>query len=200
MENFTDKITGNYPNIKILDTSKADLKIITDEEGENGHVWTNIENYKKQVTYIAEKLMEEYPENKELYENNLKIYLNKLEELKPYKADTDEYVISCNEALAYMLDEANLNVISVYTDHDESSLSSGDLANVIEEVKEKNIKAIFIEKNDDLKNAQLISNETGAKIVTLDAGLTGKESKDSYINAMKENLNKIKDVFETEEI
>ena len=195
LENFMDKIINTYPNLKIIDTQNAPLNIVEDEEGKNGHVWNNLENYKMQVQYISEKLQEQDKENAEIYKRNEQKYLEKLDALKPYKSLNKEYVISCNEALAYILDEAGFKTIDVYTDHDESSLSSGKIAEVVDLARKNNIKAIFVEKNDDLKNANIIANETGAKIVVLDANLTGTGTIDSYIKAMQDNYNKIRQIY-----
>lgn len=196
LEHFMDKITRSYPNLKLIDTSKAELETVTDEEDINGHVWNSIENYKKQVNYICDRLSELDAKNSEKYIQNAKEYINKINKINTYRSENTEYVISCNEALIYLLNEANLQVIPVYTDHDESSLSGGKLAEIIDQAKQKNVKAIFVDKNDNLKNAELIENETGIKIVKLDACLTGDNNTDSYINAMEYNYNEIKKTLE----
>lgn len=195
LENFMDKITSNYPKIKIIDTSNTKLDIINDEEGENGHVWNNIENYKKQVNYICNELVKINPEKKDKYVSNTNEYIKKIDGIEKYKAEK-QYVISCNEALAYLLEEANLEILPVYTDHDESSLSSAKLAEVINIAREKNIKVIFIDKNDDVRNANLIANEIGAEIVRLDSCLTGNLEKNAYIDAMNNNFKLIKNILE----
>lgn len=199
LENFIDKITKDYPKLKIIDASKADIKTIIDEEGENGHIWNSIVNYKKQIRYIQGELSKYDEKNRLMYKENADKYIEKIDKIDTYKAENEETVISCNEALAYILNDANLETIEVYTDHDQSSLSSGKISEVIDEAKEKNVKAIFVEKNDNIKNAQIIANETGAKIIRLDAGLTGNFAEDSYINSMTENYKKIKEIFENKD-
>lgn len=195
LESFMDKITTTYPNLKLIDSSEANLDILHDEDEENGHAWTSRENYKKQVLYVAQKLGEIYPENREKYVYNANEYIGKINLLNGFVADKEIYVISCNEALAYMLEEAKLKVLPVYTEHDESSLSGGKLAEVIKLAKENNVEVIFIDKNDDEKNAQLIAKETGAKIVQLDSCLSGIDNKDAYINAMENNYRVMRDIF-----
>ena len=105
-------------------------------------------------------------------------------------------VISCNEALAYILNDVNVQTLEVYTDHEESALSSEKLKEVIEEAKQSNVKAIFIEKNDDRKVAELLEKETGAEIYELDASLTGNMDKDAYINAMTNNYKILRECLE----
>ena len=196
LEIFMDKITKTYPNIDIVDASEANLDLVQDEEGDNGHVWNSIENYKKQVSWIANNLMQKNPENSELYKKNEEQYLTKIDELEVYKAEKEEYVISCNEALAYLLKDANLTVIPVYTDHDESSLSSGKLSEVIDKAKDKNIKAIFVDEKDDTKNAEIIARETGAQIVKLNSNLYGENNADAYLNTMQSNFDILRKTFE----
>lgn len=192
LENFMDKIISSYPKLNIIDASEAELNILEDEHEENGHVWTSIKNYKKQVQFIADKLSKVYPEYKEKIQNNEKAYISKLDSLNTYKAPENTYVISCNEALEYMLEEANLKVISVYSDHDESALSSGKMADVINKAKANKVKIIFIDVNDSDINANILARETGAKIVRLDSCLSGENSKDSYIQAMDSNIDTFK--------
>ncbi len=198
IENFMDKVTQIYPNLNVIDASQSDLNLIKDEDEDelNGHVWNSIENYKKQVSYIATELERINPENAELYSENARKYIEKINKIDLYKTENDEYVISCNEAFEYLLQDANLKVIPVYTDHDESSLSSGIISKVINEAKEKQVKAIVIDEQDDIKNAEIISKETGAQIIKLNSNLYGENDKDSYLNAMKSNFDILRKTFE----
>ena len=197
VENFIDKITENRENLYISDTSKSDLYLIQDENETNGHVWNNTENYIKQIETVKEDLIKNNPENKDKYEQNAEEYTNKIKELENNRFISQErkYVVSCNEALAYILDEANLEVIPVYTDHEESTLSGNMLSDIINEVKNKNINAIFIDKNDDRTNAELIAKETNAQIYVLDSGLSGELDKNAYIDTMNKNYDVLREAI-----
>ena len=197
VENFIDKITENRENLYISDTSKADLYLIQDEDETNGHVWNNTENYIKQIEIVKEDLVKNNPENKDKYEKNAEEYTNKIKELENNRFISQErkFVVSCNEALAYILDEANLEVIPVYTDHEESTLSGNMLSDIINEVKNKNINAIFIDKNDDRTNAELIAKETNAQIYVLDSGLSGELDKNAYIDTMNKNYDVLREAI-----
>ena len=61
-------------------------------------------------------------------------------------------------------------------------------------MKAENIKVIFIDKNDSKSTADVLANETGAKIYTLDSGMSGNNDKDDYLNVMKENMKVLKNV------
>ena len=197
VENFIDKITENRENLYISDTSKADLYLIQDENETNGHVWNNTENYIKQIEIVKEDLIKNNSENTDKYEQNAQNYITKIKELENNRFISQEtkYVVSCNEALEYILDEANLEVIPVYTEHEESTLSGNMLSDIINEVKDKNINAIFIDKNDDRTNAELIAKETGAQIYVLDSGLSGDLDKNAYIETMNKNYDILKEAI-----
>ncbi len=198
IEMFADKIKEEYPNLEIIDTSTVQLDLIQDSEGLNGHVWNDLDNYIEQVEVVLNSLCAENPENTEKYTLNAEAYMQKLNLLKQnsYIAKEGTTVVSCNEALAYLLNDVGIKFIEVYTDHEQSALSSENLSKVIDEVKEKNIKVIFIEKNDDRKTAEIIANETGAQIYELDANLSGDMNKDAFINSMTNNYNILKDCLE----
>ena len=50
-------------------------------------------------------------------------------------------------------------------------------------------------ENDDERNAETIKKETGANIYKLNSCLNGNLEKDSYINAMNENLEIFKEML-----
>ena len=59
-------------------------------------------------------------------------------------------------------------------------------------MKNANGKIIIVDRDDDMKNAQTIANETGAEIYVLDSGTRGSMDKEAYINYMKNNLEQLK--------
>lgn len=198
VETFVDKIRSEYENLEVIDTSTVEMKLIKDSHGINGHVWNSIDNYIEQVQAVLNGLCAGNPENTEKYTENAEKYMAKLNKLKQekYIAKTGTTVISCNEALEYMLNDAKVDIIEVYSDHEESALSTEQLSDVIKEAKEKDVKAIFIAKDDNRKTAETIAKEIGAKIYELDANLSGENDKDSYINNMTNNYKILKECLE----
>ena len=65
----------------------------------------------------------------------------------------------------------------------------------VEIMKKENIKSILVDKEDNLKSAQTLASETGAKIYELQSGLTGDVSNDSYLQAMQNNLMTLKEIL-----
>ena len=91
-----------------------------------------------------------------------------------------------------MAKDIGLQLTSIQTDHEESTMSAEILRNIIDIANSQDIKIIIIDKNDNRANAETIANETDAEIYVLNSGLTGNLDKYAYINAMKENIEILK--------
>lgn len=197
MESFINKLIEANSNMKIIDSSKSITNVIKSEEETNPHIWTSIDNYILQVQTISDSLKEYNAENSEVYEKNAEKYVEELTELKnKYKRELafleGRKAVCLNEAFEYMGEELGLELLTVQTDHEESTMSAEMLKNIINTVKEENIEIIIIDKNDNEANAETIANETGAKIYKLNSGLTGNLEKDAYIKQMEENIEILK--------
>ncbi len=199
LENFMDKVLNTYFDIKIIDSSKSITNKIEDIGEINPHIWTSIENYILQVEEIANQLSEMNPENASIYESNKENYIKKLQALK-LKYNTDltningKRAICLNEAICYLAKEVGLEITSVKTDHEESSLSAETMKELINKMTTQDIKIILVDNEDNKKSAETIANETGAKILTLKSGLTGNMDIDAYIKAMEDNLEQLKQI------
>ena len=197
MESFINKLIEANSNMKIIDSSKSITNVIKSEEETNPHIWTSIDNYILQVQTISDSLKEYNAENSEVYEKNAEKYVEELTELKnKYKEELafleGRKAVCLNEAFEYMGEELGLELLTVQTDHEESTMSAEMLKNIINTVKEENIEIIIIDKNDNEANAETIANETGAKIYKLNSGLTGNLEKNAYIRQMEENIEILK--------
>ncbi len=193
LENFMDKIIQTYPNLKIIDSSKNITNKIEENDGINPHIWTNIENYINQVETIAKDLEEYNPENAQIYINNCDKYIEALNNIKLQYDEKlqklrGQKAIVLNESLNYLTKELEMDITSIVTNHEESTLSADTIKNIINKIKEENIKIIFIDESDDMQNAETLKNETDAQIYKLDSGLNGEEDLNSYIQSITENL------------
>lgn len=197
LEKFMDKILNTYSDIQIVDSSENITNKI-EENGEiNNHIWTSISNYILQVEEITKRLSEINPENKEIYETNKESYIKELKTLQEkYKSEltnlAGKKAVCLNEAFSYLAKEIGLEIISVPTNHEESSLSAEKMKELIETMKAENIKSILVDKEDNLKSAQTLADETGATIYKLQSGLKGSVENNSYLQIMEDNLKELK--------
>ena len=194
MESFIEKILTSNQDMNIIDSSTEAQNVILSEDGVNAHIWTSIDNYILQVKYISKELINKNQENAEVYQKNTDEYVQKLEELKnefetKLQNLDGKKAICLNEVFEYMGQELGMEMTTIATDHEESTMSADMLSSIIDKVKQENVQIIIVDKNDNKANAETIANETGAKILELNSGMTGELDKDAYINQMRENLN-----------
>ncbi len=199
LENFINKIQMAYPNLNIINSSNGITNIIKQEEENNPHIWTSIDNYIKQTENIYQQLCKENPQNEETYTNNYETYIQKLNNLKAnYENQLQNLkgtkAICLNEALVYLAKDLQIQTINIITNHEESTLSAETIKNTIQKMKNENIKVILVGNEDNLNNAQILEKETGAKIYKLETGLTGENDIDSYIKSMTKNLEILKQI------
>ena len=152
-------------------------------------------NYIDEVNEIADELGKIDEKNKEKYLKNADNYCQKIKDLSTKFESLGlegRKTVCLDEGVEYLLKELGMEVTLIETDHENSALSADVVKSMIEQMKEKNVKAIFIEKNSDDKNAQMLAKETGAKIYRIDANMSGDNTLDSYINAMEGNFEILK--------
>lgn len=192
LEEFTDEIISKYSNVKVIDAADLVNDLLVDEEGEtNSHIWLSIDIYINETNKIAHELSSIDPANEQVYKKNSDDYIKKLIDLKRRFSEInvkEKKTICLNESLEYLLRDNKMDITMVETDHEQASISAKTVKDLIEQMQKENIKTIFIDKDDNKKNAEMLANETGATIYTLNSEMNGEKDLDAYIKAMKENL------------
>lgn len=219
MESFIEDIVKNYPELTIIDSSEGiDLLDSTtehhheEEESEeteeseehhgefNGHIWLNPEKYMKQVDNIQNGLSD-YSQNlqKELKTNG-EAYKKKIVELEhEIKLEVvnkeQKEVIIFHDAFAYLAEYLGIEIVYAVNLDDETTLSAGEIAEVIDEVNLHQIKVLFTEEQYGDTIASSIAKETDANVYVIDSLVTGKFNKDAYVNGMKHNMSVLKEAL-----
>ena len=185
MEEFLDGVISDYPNLKIVDASQG-----IDKVEDNAHMWMSIADYMKQVNNIANGLSAIDNANADIYRDNAAVYNSKLEELKGMIPDTyrGSKVVLFSEAYEYLARDLSMEVETVLDLDEEKNISAKEVAETVDVIKQRNIPLIIAEKQYGEKMAEIVKNDTGVKVVYLDTIIRGNYDKDSYINAMRSNI------------
>lgn len=169
------------------------------EEGEyNPHGFMNLSYYQKEVEYLAQELGKKDPKNKEKYEENAKNYIEKVEEIKKEmeetfsQENTSKKIIILHDAFFYFAEEFNLEVVDSLEVESDSGLSAKQIQELINRTKASKAQMILAEKQYSSQVADTISKATDCEVYILDSCVTGEDDKDSYLNAMKSNLEMFK--------
>ena len=198
MESFLDKVTSNYPKLKVIDASQDAQFMFDPNTGDpNPHVWVSILGAMKQVENITQALTQIYPIHEAGYKMNAESYMHKLSvlQVKMQKALSNlpyKQIVTFHEAFSYFASEFNLEVIAVIESEPGKEPSPKELSDLISKVKQMPRKVLFVEPQYTAKTADLIAQETGAVIYTLDPVVTGDGNLDSYLTSMEQNLETFK--------
>ena len=192
MEEFLDDVVSNYPKLKVVDSSKG-----VDALEDNAHMWMSIPCYIKQVENIRDQLSKLDPANADKYNSNSQTYIFKLNELKSMENEVNKgsNVVLFSEAYEYVAKDYEMEVKSVLDLDEEKDISAKEVAETVDVIKKDNVPLIIAEKQYGEKMADIVKDETGVNVVYLDTIIRGDYNKDSYINAMRSNIELLKGAF-----
>lgn len=208
MENFIEKAVETYEDLKVINASDEIIHEHEEEEiehndegelehthehGENAHIWVSISMHIEQIKKIRDELVKIDSKNAEAYIENANHYILKLEDLKARMHQSldnieNKKIVTFHEAFEFFAEEFALEIVAVIEREPGTYPSAGEVANIIDLIRSKEVKAIFVEPQYSRSAADTIARETGVSVYTLDPIVTGELDKDSYIELMNHNL------------
>lgn len=171
-----------------------------DHGEENAHAWMSVASYREQITHITEHLAEILPRYGEFITENSKLYDDKLAELQAEQQELralvkGQEVILFHEAYAYVAKDYGLDVAMVMDLDEERQVSAGEVAEVLEEIKEHGVSLILAEERYGKEMGDTIQKEADVDVVYLDTLNRGNYEKDSYLVGMKSNIDLLRQIF-----
>ena len=198
-----EMIKGAGGNKKEIIVTKG-LTPMTDEKGfgdPDPHAWFDVTNVKTYAENIAKGLISIDPKNESYYNSNLIEYKSKLDSLDKWIKeqinlipDKQRVLITSHDAFRYFGRAYGLEVKGLQGISTEAKIRTEDLKNLIDYVKLKELKSVFIETSVNPKLLEQISSETNAKIGgTLFSDSIGNEEtpEGTYTGAVRHNVNTI---------
>lgn len=219
LEGWVEKVVENLngKNVKIVNTSEhvsllEGVHNHDEEEHEEGeheedthavdpHIWTSPLNALKQAEEIKNALVEIDPSHSATYEANFKQleeslialdeqYKNELKNVK-----RKEFFVS-HAAFGYLANQYGLTQISISGLIPADEPSPSELAGIIKQAKELEVKYILFDPTDVTKISEMVANEIGAKTAILHpvGSLSPKEIEEGqdYLSIMERNLSTLK--------
>ncbi|MCP9490424.1 MAG: metal ABC transporter substrate-binding protein [Solirubrobacteraceae bacterium MAG38_C4-C5] len=147
----------------------------TEEEGFPGdpHIWHDPEAAKQMVDNIAAGLSAADPENAETYERNATAYKQDLDEMATQIRETFEPIppqerklITTHDAFGYFVRAYDLEQVGTVlpTVTTESEPSGQQVQQLVREIREQEVEAIFTEEAVDPSLERQIAEEAGAEV------------------------------------
>ena len=171
-----------------------------DHGEENAHAWMSVASYREQITHITEHLAEILPQYRESITENARLYDDKLAELQAEQKELcalvkGQEVIIFHEAYAYVAKDYGLEVAMVMDLDEERQVSAGEVAEVLEEIKEHGVSLILAEERYGKEMGDTIQKEADVDVIYLDTLNRGNYEKDSYLVGMQSNIDLLRQVF-----
>ena len=176
---WTDKIVSANRDMKIFILSKG-IDLISGEKEDHGdhehmagvdpHFWMS----PREVSIIAENTLKAL---KALYPENEKLFSENFEKLKTDIADVDTHIkevladvktrnfLVFHPALTYFARQYGLEQVAIENMGKEPSPKH--VKEVVQFAIDKNIRFIFIQKEFDRENAQIIADEIGGQVIQI---------------------------------
>ena len=219
LEHYLDKVqqaTGGkaeslsvgdaLPNLKMkADPDEPQEKAEADRNGliDDPHWWNSVINVEKATKIVRDELIKLDPANRADYESNAKSYLAKLAELvewtkrKVAELSRDKRkLVTSHDAFQYLAKDYGFTVYAIEGVSTETEPSDRHIADLIDEIKKQQVKAIFLENTLNPKVTVEITRETGAKIGgTLYADGLGKGDGSTYDGMVRHNITTIVDAL-----
>jgi ABC-type Zn uptake system ZnuABC Zn-binding protein ZnuA len=204
LEHWIEEMVHNAGGERPVITVTKGLTPMTDERGfgdPDPHTWFNAKNVKTYAENITEGLVSIDKVNEAFYRKNLEEYKLKLDELDKWIITMVEQVpkekrvlITSHDAFRYFGKAYGFEVNGLQGISTEAKVQTEDVKNLIDLIKQRQLKSVFIETSVNPKLLEEISSETGAKVGgTLFSDSVGDEGTEegTYIGAVKHNVNTI---------
>jgi len=169
------------------------------------HIWLDPILVKQQVNVIRDGLIQADPQNKEHYEENARIYNDKMDALdmkinSALSSCQKDTIVPYHNAFTYLGERYDIHIMALGGMAPDSEASAAEIAEFVDFVKDNDIKVIFSEELVDPRLAEVIADEANAQVLLFSPleALTSEEADRnvSYIDKMEDNLDSLKVALE----
>lgn len=173
------------------------------EEEMNAHGWMSVETYKAMIKSITNQLVKADPKHAASYRKNAKVYDTKLTMLQKEQEECAEFlngfkIISFHSAFSYVAKDYGMDVVCCIDFDEERPVSAGEVAQILEAIQHDGATLILAERLYGEKMAEAILSEDDVEVAVLYLNPLNKgdNNPDSYLLAMQENIDVIKEMME----
>lgn len=172
----------------------------------NPHFWMSAVYGAKYVDRIRDGLIQVDPAGKQQYTQNATAYQQQLIALNAElhsMADalpaSERKLVTNHDALPYFASEYGFTVVGSILMNPESEISAGDLASLVQAIKQEHVKAVFSESQFSAKMTQTLASEAGIKVVAdlyTDTLGDGQSGVGSYIEMLRYDMKTVVDALQ----
>ena len=175
---WAERLQANTPKLPFYDMSQG-VDLIHEIhphahthgniDGVEPHIWNSVSNARIISSNICKALSEIDPDNQTYYQtrlDSLQQVINRTErEMQSYLTNADYCFLIYHPALSYFARDYSLQQISIEEGGKEPSPSH--LQELMKTCKQKQVRVVFVQQEFDQRNAEVIAQELGLKIVPI---------------------------------
>lgn len=174
LERWMEQFLGNVQDVPSVILTEG-VEPIPIREGAyinkpNPHAWMSPQNALIYVENIRQAFVELDPENADTYNNNAKVYSEKIKELERILEsdlaripEDKRYLVSCEGAFSYLARDYDLKEIYLWPINAEQQFTPKQVQSVIEKVEANDIPTIFCETTVNDEGQKQVAKTTGAR-------------------------------------
>ncbi len=199
LEFWADKAieaAGN-PDLRVVVLSEGQPILESSENAAgNPHLWLSPQRAKQYVLRIRDTLIAIDPQGSDLYRANTEHYLAQLNQLDAdIRAAVAHFksreMVTFHASWAYFIHDYGLHQAAVLETTPGKEPSAAEVAKIVEIIKQTGAPAVFAEPQFSPRAAQVIADEAGVPVLTLDP-LGGLPPRETYLKLMYWNLEQLK--------
>ena len=212
MEHWAEDVTESLENKELLVVEASQgVKLHAEEEhdheghshshgGYDPHVWLDPHNAKLEMENIKNAFVQADPVNGAYYEANYDKWAKAAEELdRKYREALADFagrqIVTAHEAYGYLCSAYGLEQVGIDGLSPDQEPNPKRMADIIDFVRENQIRAVFFEELSGSKTAETVAAETGIRLLALSPleGLSGEELEagEDYFSVMEKNLEQL---------
>ena len=162
----------------------------------NPHYWLDPDNGRKIARMFKQKFTELDPRNAAIYERNEGAFREKLNAAEktwaPLVAQIKgKPVVAWHTSWRYFAEYNGMDIVAFMEPKPGVPPSASHLASVIAKIKQTGAKAIVMEPFYDKKVGEMVSRQTGAKLLVLPTSVGGVKDAKDYISLITYNLTQL---------
>ena len=197
---------SGYKNKQIIASKGVDA--IKNGKETDPHAWQSFHNIRLYVQNISQMLIQLRPQYSEVLTKRQQKYLDSLNDLEINLKEqlvkipvSKRIVVTSHDAFGYLGREFKIQFLAPLGLSLEVEASAEDVVTIIDQIREQNVKALFVENINNPRLLELISAETNVAIggrLYSDALSEVKGPAGTYLKMMRHNIESLITVLSTE--
>ncbi|AMB86325.1 metal ABC transporter substrate-binding protein [Pseudomonas agarici] len=194
-------VTSTETKATVVTASKGVISHTLQEDGKtlaDPHAWHNLANAELYVNNITKALIQVDPTNKDDYTRNSQAYLKEIHRLlaeAKIKLGNlpagNRRIVTSHDAFGYLGQAYGIQFLAPQGLSTEREPSAAEVANLIRQIRQDRVKAVFIENIKDARLLKQIADESAARIggTLYSDALAAEGPASTFIGLFEYNMN-----------